>query len=126
MQDKSPIYYNREGLVTQSQTPTGKLAALRQKLTAHMREVLVRQLDARDIQSESMDPTDPSFTLLWVSFTTGSFNLSTLTIEIDHGLRDADGVRMLEISTLTSRDTVPVRYRIKVSFDLPFYELTDR
>jgi hypothetical protein len=88
-----------------------------------MREVLVRQLDARDIQSESMDPTDPSFTLLWVSFTTGSFNLSTLAHEIDQGLRDvANGVRMLEISTLTSRDTVPVRYRVKLSFDLHRYE----
>ena len=123
LNERSPIYYNREGLNTQSQTPTGKLAALRQKLTAHMREMLVRQLDARDIQSEGFDPTDPSFTLLWVSFTTGSFNLSTLAHEIDQGLRDvANGVRMLEISTLTSRDTVPVRYRIKVSFDLLKYE----
>lgn len=122
LNERSPIYYNREGLVTQSQTPTGKLAALRQKLTAHMREVLVRQLDARDIQSESMDPTDPSFTLLWVSFTTGSFYLSTLTPEIDRALNAEQGVRLLEISTLTSRDTVPVRYRIKVSFDLLKYE----
>lgn len=122
LNERSPIYYNREGLNTQSQTPTGKLAALRQKLTAHMREVLVRQLDARDIQSESMDPTDPSFTLLWVSFTTGSFNLSTLAHEIDRALNAEQGVRLLEISTLTSRDTVPVRYRIKVSFDLLKYE----
>ena len=123
MQDKSLIYYNREGLTTLSQTPTGKALALRQKLTAHMREVLVRQLDAREIHCVSVDPTDPSFTLLWVSFTTGSFNLSTLAHEIDQGLRDvANGVRMLEISTLTSRDTVPVRYRIKVSFDLLKYE----
>lgn len=122
MQDKSPIYYNREGLVTQSQTPTGKLAALRQKLTAHMREMLVRQLDARDIQSESMDPTDPSFTLLWVSFTTGSLNLGTICHEIEKGLTDAEGVQLLEATTLTNRDTVPVRYRIKVSFDLLRYE----
>jgi hypothetical protein len=70
-----------------------------------------------------MDPTDPSFTLLWVSFTTGSFNLSTLAHEIDQGLRDvANGVLLLEASTMTSRDTVPVRYRIKVSFDLLKYE----
>jgi hypothetical protein len=122
MQDKSPIYYNREGLVTQSQTPTGKLAALRQKLTAHMREVLVRQLDARDIQCVSLDPTDPSFTLWWGSFTTGSLNPGTIAHAIESGLTDAEGVRLLEVSTMTSRDTTPVRYRVKLSFDLHMYE----
>ena len=122
MQDKSLIYYNREGLTTLSQTPTGKLAALRQKLTAHMREVLVRQLDAREIHCVSLDPTDPSFTVLWVSFTTLSLNLGSITQEIESGLRDVDGVLLLEVSTMTSRDTSTVRYRIKLSFDLLKYE----
>ncbi len=122
MQDKSPIYYNREGLTTLSQTPTGKALALRQKLTAHMREVLVRQLDAREIHCVSLDPTDPSFTLWWGSFTTGSLNLATLCHEIENGLQDADGVQLLEVTTLTSRDTSPVRYRVKLSFDLHMYE----
>lgn len=122
LNERSPIYYNREGLTTQSQTPTGKVLALRQKLTAHMREVLVRQLDAREIHCVSVDPTDPSFTLLWVSFTTGSFNLGTLCHEIEKGLQDAEGVQLLEATTLTSRDTTPVRYRVKLSFDLHMYE----
>ena len=122
LNEKSPIYYKRDGLNTQSQTPTGKVAALRQRLTAHMREVLVRQLDAREIHCVQLDPTDPSFTLLWISFTTGSLNLATICHEVEKGLTDAEGVALLEATTLTSRDTAPVRYRIKVSFDLLKYE----
>lgn len=122
LNEKSPIYYNREGLNTQPQTPTGKLAALRLKLTAHMREVLVRQLDAREVHCVQLDPTDPSFTLLWVSFTTGSLNLATICHEVERGLTDAEGVVLLEATTLTSRDTAPVRYRVKLSFDLHMYE----
>lgn len=126
LHEKTPIFYKRDGLVTTSQQDSKPVATLRQRLTAHMREMLIRQLDAQDIQSVSIDPTSPQFTLLWVTFAVSALSYPTLWYvaeRIADGLQgDEDVVTLLELSVLTNPDTTPMRYRMKLAFDLTKYE----
>lgn len=124
MQDQTPepIYYKRNGLNTEPQIDSRQVTLLRNRITNNMRRLLVHHADAKQVECVSFDSTDPSFTVIYLSFTSVHHMLWYLAKQIADGLANEDGIELYELTALTNLGTTDLnRYRVKLVIDQEKY-----
>lgn len=124
MQDQTPIYYRRDTLRTEPQDESRKVKLLRERLTSNMRRMLIDHADAKQCECVGFDPTDPSFTVIYLSFSVTTRMVWYVAKQIADGLAEAEneGVELYELTALTNLSSAdPHRFRVKLVIDVEKY-----
>lgn len=122
MQDQTPIYYKREKLNTEPQTGKKSERNLKEWFTRSLSGMLRSFTDATNIECAGFDPTDPCFTVLYLTFASITKNLPQLVDMLRNATREETGITLYEVTALTNLSTNDLnRYRIKLVIDQEKY-----